>query len=120
MIVMQVRAHHQIDLVGPRAGRGEPVEPRRVEHVPRRPQRPGFLVAAAAVDQDLAAVELQQPAVHAELDLARGRIVVVGRQPVRVLGELRLGHRRENIRHRIDRQIGFLDAGDGGLADLED
>ena len=117
---MQVRAHHQIDFVGPRAGRGEPLEPRRVEHVPCRPQRPRFLVAAAAVDQDLAAVELQQPAMHAQFDLARGRIVVMRAEPVGVLGELRLGHRRENIRYRINRQIGFLDAGDGGVADLED
>src|SRR3984957_16687013 len=105
MVVMQGGAHPQIDLVGPRAGRREAVEPRRIEHVPRRPQGPRFLVAAAAVDQAFAAVELQEPAVYAELDLARGGIVVMRAEPVRVLGELRFGHRRKNIRYRIDWQI---------------
>jgi hypothetical protein len=57
-------------------------------HGPPRPQRPRFLIAAAAVDQDFAAVELQEPAVNAELELARMRIVVVRHEPMAVLGEM--------------------------------
>jgi hypothetical protein len=74
---------------------------------------------AAGVDQNLAAVELQQPAMHAELELARLRIVVVRRQPMPVLFEMSFGKFRENFRRRVDRKVGFLDAGNGRFADLE-
>ncbi len=91
MIVMQMRAHHHVDLVRPRARGGEPVEPRRIEHVPPRPHRPRFLIAAAGVDQDFAAIDLQQPAMDAELEFAACRIVVIRREPMAVLGKMRVG-----------------------------
>src|SRR5262245_57965338 len=39
VIVMQVRAHDEIDLVWPRSRCGEPLKKRRVEHVPERAVR---------------------------------------------------------------------------------
>ena len=69
MVVMQVRAHHHVDLFRPRAGGGQPFEIRLVEHVPERPARLDLVVAAAAVDQDFLAADLQQPAMHREPDL---------------------------------------------------
>src|SRR5262245_36872077 len=70
MIVMQVRAHDQVDLVWSRSRCGEPLKKRRVEHIPERARRPRFVVAAARVDQDLLVVDLQQPTVHAQFDEA--------------------------------------------------
>src|SRR5664279_3326394 len=116
---MQMRAHHQVDFVRPRAGSLQPVEPRRVEHVPMRSLWARLVVAAATVDQDLAAVDLQQPAMDAELEQIAGWIVMVRRKPVAVLLEMRVGPFREQITRAVDRQIGFLNAGNRGFADLE-
>ena len=103
VIVMQVRAHHQVDLVRPRAGGGEPVEIGRVQHAPPRPRRAHAIVAAAGVDQDLLPADLQQPAVHAELDLGRRRIVVAGREPVRMLVADRVGEFGKQLLRVVDR-----------------
>ena len=47
------------------------------------------------------------------------RFVVMRRQPVLVLGELRVRHLGEDFAQRIARDVGFLDAHDGGFADFE-
>ena len=54
-----------------------------------------------------------------ELDLAGFGLVVVRRQPVLVLGHMRIGQIRKDVPQRIARQIGFLDPRDGGFADGE-
>ena len=46
------------------AGGGQPLEIGLVEHVPERPAGLVLVVAAAAVDQDGLAADLQQPAMH--------------------------------------------------------
>ncbi len=56
---------------------------------------------------------------HAELDLVALRIVVAGREPMTVLLEKSVGQRRKDFLRWINRQIGFFDAGDSGLADIE-
>ena len=116
---MQVRAHHQAYFLGPRTGSGQPLEVVDVEHVPERPARLDLVVAAAGVDQDLLAADLQQPAMHAELDLSGIGVVVVRRQPMLVLGQMRIAEVRKNVPQHIVRNVGFLDARDGGLADFE-
>jgi hypothetical protein len=87
--------------------------------VPPRPRRLGFVVAAAGIDQDFLAADLQQPAMHAEHDRAFAGIIVVWRQPVFVLGHVRVGEVRKNVAQRIVRDVGFLDTRDGGLAQGE-
>ena len=119
VVVMQMRAHHQVDLLRPCAGGGEPLQVIDVEHVPPRPARLDLVVAAAAVDEDFLAADLQEPAMHAEHDQAFAGIVVMRRQPAFVLGHMRVGEVREDVAQRIAREIGFLDARDGGLPDRE-
>jgi hypothetical protein len=87
--------------------------------VPPRPRRLGFVVAAAGIDQDFLAADLQQPAMHAEHDRAFAGIIVVWRQPVFVLGHVRVGEVRKNVAQRIVRDVGFLDARDSDLAQGE-
>jgi len=58
--------------------------------------------------------------VNAEFEPAAVRIVVMGSKPMAVLLEMRVGKCGKNLRRRINRQIGFLDAGNGRFADLED
>ena len=103
MIVMQVRAHHEVDLLRPRAGRGEPLKPGRVEHAPPRPRRPHAIVAAARVDQDLLPADLKQPAMHAEFDLGGRGIVVIWRQPMRMLLVDLVGEFRKQLLRIVDR-----------------
>ena len=71
---MQMRAHHHVDFLGPGAGGGEPLEIGLVEHVPERPAGLVLLVAAAGVDQDGLAADLEQPAVHHQPDAAALRL----------------------------------------------
>ena len=116
---MQMRAHDHVNFVGPCARRREAVEPRFVEHIPVRAGRPRLVIAAAAVDQNLLAVDLEQPAMDAELDLLAGDFVVVRRQPVPMLLQVGFREFRKDVGDRIDRQIGFLDPRDRRLADFE-
>src|SRR5262249_38160544 len=88
-----------------------------IEHVPERPRRPRPVVAAAAVDENLLEADLQQPAVHAELDEVLFGVVVIWRHPVRVRSGDRRVVFRKNIARAVDRQVGFLDARDADLAD---
>ena len=66
MIVMQMRAHHHVDVLRPRAGGGQPLQIRLVEPMPERTAGLVLVVAAAAVDQDGLAADLQQPAMDGE------------------------------------------------------
>src|SRR5262249_1216035 len=100
-----------------RAGRGKALEVRRVEHAPPRPCRAHAIVAATGVDQDLLAADLEQPAVHAQLDLAARRLVVVRCGPVFILARDIVGEFRKDFLRVVDREIGFLDAGYGCVAD---
>src|SRR6185503_18090326 len=84
-----------------------------------RPARLVLLIAAARVDQDGLAADLEQPAMHHQPDAAALRFVVMRRQPVLVLGELRVRHFCEDLAQRIARDVGFLDAHDGGFTDFE-
>jgi hypothetical protein len=45
---------------------------------------------------------------------------MVGSDPVRVFAKNRLAQLRKDLGGRIGRPIDFLDAGDGGAADIED
>src|SRR5262249_42681783 len=117
MVVVQVRAHHQADFVRLRAGRGEALEIGRLEHAPPGPRRAHAIVAAAGVDQDLLAADLEQPAVHAELDLAARRLVVARCEPAFMLAQNVVGELRKDFPRIVDREVGFLDAGYGCLAD---
>src|SRR5262249_30356398 len=81
MIVVKVRAHHVVDVLGSRPGGSKPFEIRRVEHVPERTCRPALVVAAAAIDQDVHLPDLEEPAVYAELDETLVWIVMIRRHP---------------------------------------
>jgi hypothetical protein len=117
MVMMQVRAHDVIDLVRPRARGREPVEIGRVEQVPERPPRLDLVVAATAVDQDILAPDLQEPAVHAELYESARRVVMARRQPRGMPGEDMVVEFGKDVAGAISRAIGLLDAGNAGLAD---
>src|SRR5580704_14261739 len=56
----------------------------------------------------------------AQQQLVAARIVMIWRKPMHMLAEQRVGQVGKNVRRGIDRQVGFLDAGDGCIADLED
>src|SRR3954463_1830323 len=112
MIVMEMRAHHEIDLLGPRAGGGEPLKIRGLEHAPPRPRRAHSVVAAAGVDQDFLFADLQQPAVYAQFDFAARRIVWIGRKPMRVLAMQFIAEVWKELFRIIDRLIGLLDPRD--------
>ena len=116
MIVMQVCAHHEIDFLRSRSGGGKALQVRQIEHVPEWPPGFCFVIAAARVDQDHLAADLQQPAVHGQPDQSCFGLVVMRRQPGLVLGDMRIGEFRKNIPRRIGREIGLLDARDGGIA----
>ncbi len=73
VVVVQMRAHHHVDLLGPRAGGGKALEKGLVEHVPERAAGLVLLVAAAGVDEDFLAADLQQPAMHGQPHGARFR-----------------------------------------------
>jgi hypothetical protein len=120
MVVVQVGAHHHVDVLGPRAGAGEPLRIVGVEVGPERPVRLELVVAAAGVDQDVLIPDPQQPAVHAELDQPAVRLVVVRRKPVRVLPVDLVAPLGKDLRRRVGRQIGFLDARHADLADRKD
>src|SRR6202012_4391540 len=92
---------------------------RLVEHVPPRPQRPRFVVTATTVDQNLAAVDLQQPAMDAELELVGFRIVVIGHEPMAVLFQMRLSPGGKQLAWAVNWTIGLFDARNGGFSDLE-
>ena len=119
MVVMQMRAHHHVDFFRPRAGGREPFEIRQIEHVPERPAGLRLVVAAARVDQDFLAADLQQPAVDGEPDLPGLGLIVVRRQPGLVLGHVGVGEIRKDVPQRIAREIGFLDPRDLCIADTE-
>jgi len=119
VIVVQMRAHHQIDLLRQRAGRRQPSEIIDAEHIPPRPARLDLVIAAATVDQDFLAADLQQPAMDAEMDQPALGVVVVRRQPGCMLCHMRVGEFRKNIAQRIAREIGLLDPRDGGFAHFE-
>src|SRR6476646_11715482 len=58
VIVMQMSAHHQINLVRPSPCGGEPLEVGLVEHVPERAAGFDLVVAAAGIDEDFLAAHL--------------------------------------------------------------
>ncbi|MFZ0101521.1 MAG: hypothetical protein WAL49_04465, partial [Pseudolabrys sp.] len=91
MVMMQVCAHYQIDFLRPRAGGCKAIKIRNIEHVPERPSGLDLVVAAAGVDQDLLAADLQQPAVDGEPDQSLVSVVVMRRQPRFVFGHVRIG-----------------------------
>jgi hypothetical protein len=119
MVVVQVRAHDDVDLLRLDADSGQPREVGLVEHVPERTAGLVLLVAAAGVDQDGLAADPQEPRVHGEQDAAALRVVVVRRQPRHVAFELRVGDLRKHLLDRIGRQVGLLDAMYRCVADLE-
>jgi hypothetical protein len=119
VVVMQVGAHDEIDLVRPCTGGREAFEVGRVHHVPEWPPGLVLVIAAARVDQDLLLADLQEPAVHAELDQAGFRLVVIGREPRPVLVQNLLAQVGKDLGRRIGRAIDFLDPGDGGSAYVE-
>jgi hypothetical protein len=116
---MQMRAHHEIDFLGTRAGGGKPIEICHVEHVPEGAPRFDFVVAATRVDQDFLAADLQQPTVNGEPDPACLSLVVMGRKPCPVLGQMCIGEFRKDFPQRISRKVGFLDADNYGIAYVE-
>jgi hypothetical protein len=116
---MQVRAHDEIDLVRPRTSGGEPVQIGGIEHVPKRPRGPRFVIAATCVDENLLLADLQKPAMHAELDEAGAGVIVIGRKPMLVLCEDLLVPFRKEITWPIHRQIRLLDPRDRRLAKRE-
>jgi hypothetical protein len=116
MIVMQMGAHHEVDVLGPRSRGGKPLEVGQIEHVPEGTPGLGFVVAAARVDQDLLAADLQQPAVNRQLDQSCIGFIMVRRQPGLVLGHMRVVEFRKNFARRIGRKVCFLDARDDGIA----
>jgi hypothetical protein len=116
MIVMEMGAHHVVDVLGPCAGSREAIEVGLIEHVPKRPRRPRLVVAATAVDENLLAPDLHEPAVHAKLDEVLFGVVVIWRHPMHVGGGDRGIIFRKNIARTVDRQVGFLDAPDARFA----
>jgi hypothetical protein len=87
--------------------------------VPEGPPRLGFVVAAARVDQDLLAADLQQPAMNRQPDQSCTGFIMVRRQPGLVLGHMPISEFRENIARRIGRKVCFLDARNCGIANSE-
>ena len=85
--MVKVRAHHVLEFVGARSRRRKPLEKWHVKHVPEGPPRLDLAVAAAGVDENFLAADLQQPAMHAELDESRLRIEMARGEPLAVLGE---------------------------------
>src|SRR5215831_5035460 len=117
VIVMEMRTHHVVDVLRPRASGGEAFEVGCIEHVPERPRRPRPVVAAAAVDENALAADLQQPAVHAELDEVLLGVIVMRRHPMGVLrGDPGVVF-GENVARAVHRQISLLNTRDAGLAD---
>jgi hypothetical protein len=70
VIDVQVRAHHDVDVLDGETGGGKiAVIPLRIHHVPERPARPWLVIADAGVDQDRVVPGLDQIALHAQDDL---------------------------------------------------
>ena len=119
MIVMQMRAHHEVDFLRSHAGGGEPLEIRQIEHVPKWPPRLDLVVAAARVDQDFLATDLQQPAVNGEPDATGFGLVMMRCKPRPVFGQMRVTEFRKDFAKRISRKICLLDANNGGVTYAE-
>src|SRR5262249_11467340 len=119
MVVMQVRTHHQINFLGSRAGGCEALKIRNIEHVPEWPAWLDLVVAAARIDQNFLAADLQQPAMHGEPDLSGFRLVMMRREPRFVLRHMRIGEFGKDVPERIAGKIGFLDTYDRCIADTE-
>src|SRR5262245_13599883 len=97
MIVVQVRAHHEIDLRGPHACSRESFEIGHIEHVPERPAGFYLVIAATRVDKNFLATNLQQPAMDREYDLAGCSLVMMRSQPAFMLREQGIGEVRKNV-----------------------
>jgi hypothetical protein len=105
-------AQHEVHVLRLGAGLREPIEVRRLQPVPQRKERTLLVVADARIDEDLAAADLHEPAVHAELELAAGRIVVVRQHPVAMtLHDVRLPVGKEPRRVEV-RLVRLFDPGD--------
>src|SRR5262245_64713820 len=119
MIVVQMRAHHEIDFFGPHACSCKAFEIRHVEHVPERPAGFYLVVAAARVDENSLAADLQEPAMDRKYDLAGRGLVMMRSQPTFVLREQGIGKVRKYVAQEIAWKICLFDARDRGLANFK-
>ena len=84
VVGMQVRAQHQVDVLGRDAGGAQALQIRRVELMEAMRPRPVLVIAAAGIEQDGQIARTDQPRVHAGHEAVVLRAVVIGRQPVEV------------------------------------
>jgi hypothetical protein len=88
VIAVQMRAHHEIDVLDPEAGSLQRTHPVAVVLlVPRRPQREVLVVADAAIDQDVMVRRLDDIRLEAQHDIPARAVIAAGRQPGEVLAE---------------------------------
>ncbi|MCP1747854.1 hypothetical protein J2R73_009873 [Bradyrhizobium japonicum] len=118
MIDMQMRAHHEIDVVDREPGGVESAQVRIVGlHVPFRPLRARLVVADAAVDQNGAVRRLH----HIGLEAQEQHVLLVQRlglpHPCPVLGQHLGRQSRQHVQCRDERGLLLDDAMDGEIAD---
>ena len=74
MVAVQMRAHHEVDVLDPEPGRLERLHPVGVVLlVPGRPQREVLVVADAGIDQDVVVRRLDDIGLEAQHDIAGRR-----------------------------------------------
>ncbi|HEY6979555.1 MAG TPA: hypothetical protein VH499_01265 [Reyranella sp.] len=119
MIDMQVCAHHHVDLVRLDARRRQTLEIPGLHHVPLRPIGARLVIADTGVDQDTLAADLDQPAMDAELQEARGFVIVIGQEPVAMLAhDIGVPGRKELLGLEVE-LVALLDTGDDGATQLQ-
>ena len=97
MVGVEVRAQHDVDVLGRNAHRAQALQERDVEHVEARQPRPRLVVAGTAVEEDGVSPGANQPGVVAGDELVARRIVVDRRHPRQV--------RREPLAHEPGQEL---------------
>jgi len=118
VIDMQMRAHHEVDLLRLHARLAQAVEILGVEHVEARHAGTRLVVAAAGIDQDGVLAGAQQPGMDRRDQPAAFRLVIARRQPM-TLGREGVGvELGKEILGRKARPHLLLDARDADVADV--